>query len=93
MTHEFEQDVLSLCQCIYVYPLALVVGFFKRGGRAIWDAFMFHAVIKKRGRVPAQDGFIARRTAGPGLASNYFYQVCKLPLTSNAERDFLAHLA
>ena len=38
---------------------------------------MFHAVIKKRGRVPAQDGFIARRIAGPGLASNYFYQVCQ----------------
>ena len=56
------------------------VGFVKRGGRAIWDAFMFHAVIKKRGRVPAQDGFIARRTAGPGLASNYFYQVHCTPL-------------
>ena len=41
----------------------------------MWDTFMFHAVIKKRGRVPAQDGFIARRIAGPGLASNYFYQV------------------
>ena len=38
---------------------------------------MFHGVIKKRGRVPAQDGFIARRIAGPGLASNYFYQASK----------------
>ena len=36
---------------------------------------MFHAVIRKRGRVPASNTFVARRTAGPGLASNYFYQV------------------
>lgn len=36
---------------------------------------MFHGVIKSRGRVPSSDGFVARRIAGPGLASNYFYQV------------------
>ena len=47
----------------------------KRGFRGVWDAFMFHAVIKKRARVPASDSFVARRIAGPGLASNYFYQV------------------
>jgi hypothetical protein len=32
-------------------------------------------VIKKRARVPAGDSFVVRRIAGPGLASNYFYQV------------------
>ena len=51
------------------------VGIVKRGIRAVWDAFMFHAVIKKRARIPASDSFIARRIAGPGLAANYFYQV------------------
>ena len=52
-----------------------VAGVVRRGGRATWDAFMFYAVIKKRGRVPSRDGFVARRIEGPGLASHYFFQV------------------
>ena len=39
-------------------------------------AATFQLIIKKRARVPAGDSFVARRIAGPGLASNYFYQVC-----------------
>ena len=60
------------CETIVNFILA---GVFRRGGRAVWDAFMFHAVIKKRARVPASDTFVARRTEGPGLATHYFYQV------------------
>ena len=37
---------------------------------------MFYTVIKSRGRVPVNDGFVARRVAGPGLAADYFFQVC-----------------
>ena len=58
--------------CLHACVSAAVL---KRGSRAVWDAFMFHAVIKKRGRVPCRDGFVAKRIFGPGLASNYFYQV------------------
>lgn len=48
----------------------------------MWDTVMFHAIIKNRGRVPIQDGFVARRIAGPGLAANYFFQVtCNIVLT------------
>lgn len=43
--------------------------------RTLWDKLMFVIVIKRRARVPATDSFVARRIAGPGLASNYFYQV------------------
>ncbi len=32
-------------------------------------------VLLNKGRVPASDSFIAWRIAGPGLSSNYFYQV------------------
>ena len=53
----------------------LLVGILRRGARGLWDSVMFHTVIKSRGRIPANDGFIARRVAGPGLASNYFFQV------------------
>ncbi|KAH9503994.1 hypothetical protein Btru_067508 [Bulinus truncatus] len=43
--------------------------------RNIWDTALFHIVIKTRGRVPGSDGFVARRVSGPGLASNYFFQI------------------
>ncbi len=58
-----------------LFVCVLPAGLVKRGFRATWDAFMFYAVIQKRGRVPSRDGFIARRIEGPGLASNYFFQV------------------
>ncbi|KAK6165166.1 hypothetical protein SNE40_023610 [Patella caerulea] len=60
-------------------PLAaffvMFFGVMRRAGRGLWDTLMFQTIIKSRGRVPARDGFIARRIAGPGLASNYFFQI------------------
>ena len=47
----------------------------RRGLRLAWDSLMFHAIIKKRARVPAGDSFVAKRIGGPGMASNYFYQI------------------
>jgi hypothetical protein len=35
---------------------------------------MFYAVIKRQAKIPSSDTFLARRVAGPGLSSNYFYQ-------------------
>lgn len=40
---------------------------------------MFHLVIKNRGRIPASDSFVVKRIAGPGLASDYYYQVSVTP--------------
>ncbi|CAG2062638.1 unnamed protein product, partial [Timema podura] len=51
------------------------VGVLRYWCRLLWDTASFHLVIKKRGRVPASDSFVVKRIAGPGLASNYFYQV------------------
>jgi len=56
----------------------MVVGGVRRGLRSVWDAFVFHALIKKRGLVPSRDGFTVRRIAGPGLASSYFFQVTQI---------------
>ena len=42
------------------------------------DGIMFCLVLRPRARVPSHDTFVARRFAGPGLASNHFYQVFKL---------------
>jgi hypothetical protein len=41
----------------------------------IYDEIIYHIVVKRFARIPAHDSFLARRTAGPGLAAQYFYQV------------------
>lgn len=43
--------------------------------RLFWDALIFHLLIKKRGRIPASDSFVVKRIAGPGLASDYYFQI------------------
>ncbi|CAI9722776.1 Hypothetical predicted protein [Octopus vulgaris] len=73
------QPVTALLFGVIICPLAaffcLLFGTLRRAFRGLWDSVMFHTVIKSRGRIPASDGFIARRVAGPGLASNYFFQI------------------
>ena len=49
------------------------VGIVKRGIRAVWDAFMFHAVIKKRACIPASDSFICVILTHPVV----HFKVCK----------------
>ena len=60
------EDILCLCGTD-----ALI----KRFARGLWDHLMYQLVISKQARIPIKDSFIARRIAGPGLASEYFYQV------------------
>lgn len=43
--------------------------------RLVWDTTLFHLIIKKRGRIPASDSFVVKRIAGPGLASDYYFQI------------------
>ena len=43
--------------------------------RKVWDTVIYFLVLKPRAKVPSHDTFIAVRISGPGLASNYFYQV------------------
>lgn len=44
--------------------------------RLAWDSIIYHLVIKKRGRIPSCDSFIVKRVAGPGMASDFFFQIC-----------------
>uniref|UniRef100_A0A8D8Y4T6 Uncharacterized protein n=1 Tax=Cacopsylla melanoneura TaxID=428564 RepID=A0A8D8Y4T6_9HEMI len=73
------QPVLALliacCFCPLACILCVSVGLVRYWLRLVWDTGMFYGLIKKRGRVPACDSFIVKRIAGPGLASNYFFQV------------------
>ncbi|XP_063235543.1 uncharacterized protein LOC134538292 isoform X2 [Bacillus rossius redtenbacheri] len=73
------QPVCAVLVACLVCPLVsvtiLTVGVLRYWLRLVWDAAVFHLVIKKRGRIPASDSCMVRRIAGPGLASNYFYQI------------------
>lgn len=52
-----------------------VVGVSRYWLRLLWDSAIFHLIVKKRGRVPAGDSFVVKRIAGPGLASDYHFQI------------------
>lgn len=43
--------------------------------RHVYDALVYHFIIKHRARIPMQDSFLARRVSGPGIAVEYFYQI------------------
>ncbi|XP_064624711.1 uncharacterized protein LOC135486100 isoform X2 [Lineus longissimus] len=73
------QPIGALLGGLICCPIASVFmlfgGVLRYGFRRIWDVFMFHAVIKRLARIPSSDSFVARRVEGPGLASNFFYQI------------------
>lgn len=89
------QPIAAVVTAVVILPLTAFVlfsaGLIRRCFRAVWDAFMFHTVIKKRGRVPSRDGFTVRRIAGPGLASNYYYQVRPEQALAAAEAHMELH--
>lgn len=79
LTQGLLQPLAALVVAIFVCPLIacaiLSVGVCRYGLRLVWDSVVFHFLIKKRGRIPACDSLVVKRIAGPGLASNYYYQI------------------
>ncbi|XP_030754371.1 uncharacterized protein LOC115881129 isoform X2 [Sitophilus oryzae] len=73
------QPVAALFIAAIVCPLVSLVifagGIIRYWFRLMWDNTIFHLIIKKRGRVPASDSFVVKRIAGPGLASDYYFQI------------------
>ena len=55
--------------------LTILIACLRRSLRFMWDLFIYVVVIKPRGRVPITNSFVARRISGPGLATNYYYQI------------------
>lgn len=74
-------DVHRKCNISYEFAKLIflsAVAVIRYWVRVFWDTVMFHLVIKNRGRIPASDSFVVKRIAGPGLASDYYYQVSDL---------------
>lgn len=49
--------------------------------RHIWDFFAYHLIVTRKGRIPIKEHAtvfglnVAKRVSGPGLASEYYYQI------------------
>lgn len=73
------QPFAALFVAAFICPLISLVilagGITRYWLRLLWDTIIFHLIIKKRGRIPSSDSFVVRRIAGPGLASDYYFQV------------------
>ena len=73
----FGQSIVALLLAA-LHPaaaLALVVcARCATGARSLYDAVVFHALVRNLGRVPARDAFLARRVAGPGLSHQVYFQ-------------------
>ncbi|XP_043500875.1 uncharacterized protein LOC122523280 isoform X1 [Polistes fuscatus] len=67
--------IVALVVCPIISFVILTVAVIRYCIRVVWDTIMFHLVIKNRGRIPASDSFVVKRIAGPGLASDYYYQI------------------
>ncbi|XP_071579554.1 uncharacterized protein [Temnothorax nylanderi] len=66
---------VALALCPVISFVILTIAVIRYWVRVFWDTVMFHLVIKNRGRIPASDSFVVKRIAGPGLASDYYYQI------------------
>ncbi|XP_050297770.1 uncharacterized protein LOC126737100 isoform X2 [Anthonomus grandis grandis] len=73
------QPLVALVIAVIVCPVLTVVILAGAVGRywfrLLWDTVIFHLIIKKRGRIPASDSFAVKRVSGPGLASDYYFQI------------------
>ncbi|GAB6027230.1 hypothetical protein CHUAL_001518 [Chamberlinius hualienensis] len=73
------QPVLAIILAAFICPIIslfiVIWALLKWGASRMWDTIMFHIVVKRRGRIPVSDGLLVKRIAGPGMTSNYYYQI------------------
>ncbi|KAG5443508.1 hypothetical protein CSKR_101068 [Clonorchis sinensis] len=72
------QTILAFLAAFIFCPvwavIRLVWAFVRCITRSIWDALVFHLVLRRLARVPAREDFMVKRIAGPGTAANHFYR-------------------
>ncbi|KAF6779344.1 hypothetical protein AHF37_01211 [Paragonimus kellicotti] len=72
------QSTLAVITAFVICPLWFIVrilwAFVRYIMRSIWDARVFHLVLRRLARIPAREDFMVKRIAGPGTAANHFYQ-------------------
>ncbi|CAL8081911.1 unnamed protein product [Calicophoron daubneyi] len=72
------QTIFAFLTGFFVCPILAVLHVFwaivRCVSRSIWDALIFHLVLRRLARVPAREDFMVKRIAGPGTAANSFYE-------------------
>ena len=63
--------IAAVCH-VLLGSLGAVGSTLRFAGRSVWDYLMFHTIVRWKGRVPERDGFLARRTKGPGISMQYY---------------------
>jgi hypothetical protein len=67
--------VIALVICPIGAVAVGTMALLRKACRDAWDTVMFKLFLEKSARVPSQNNFLAKRISGPGLASEYFYQI------------------
>ncbi|CAF3352002.1 unnamed protein product [Rotaria socialis] len=67
--------LIALIASPIISVLIAIYALLHRCTRGAYDKIVHKLIVKRFARIPAHDGFLARRVAGPGLAAEYFYQV------------------
>jgi len=57
------------------YICILIGTVFNYGVRMGWDSLLFYSLIKPKGRLPSGNSWIVKRTMGPGLAPDFYFEV------------------
>ena len=75
----FLKPVACALMAFIICPVGALLGcilsVLRKGLRDAYDSVIFQLLIKPLGRMPVVDSFAAKRVAGPGMASNYYYQI------------------
>ena len=45
------------------------------GTRYLYDSLTYHMILKHFAKIPAANGFLEKRVAGPGLSTSYYYEL------------------
>ena len=53
----------------------VIVNFIRTFARILYDSLMFNLIVKKHGRIPSSNSFLAHRVEGPGISSEYVYTI------------------
>lgn len=85
------QPVCAVIFALVLVPIAsllwLCLGFIGYALRRVYDTIIYHAVIRRYGRVPWANNFLAKRVQGPGLSSQYLYQIAPVQALALLEID------
>lgn len=71
--------ILAIFTALVLCPIGsltiIIFALIRKFNRSWYDNLMFYAFVKPLARIPANNSFAAKRTAGPGLIADYVYQI------------------